>query len=436
MLDYLRKQIPETHPIRLFYYKIVAVLAAIYYRFPSRYLRVIAVTGTKGKTTTCSLLAQILEKAGHKVGVMSTVFFQVGDRKWANLTKQTTVGRFELQRLLREMVEEGCQYVIIETSSHAMLQSRLWGVNVDTAVFTNLQKDHIEYHGSFDSYKQAKGMLFDKLNRSQRKSNVPKVFVVNNDDVASDYFLKFPADQKYTFGLRKGIYVSRDVKSLPNGSEFKYFIPNGEAEIRFPLPGVVNVYNATAAATVAVSEHIGLPTIKKALEECSAVPGRMEPIDCGQLFSVIVDYAHTQDSLKALIDVFKPLTKGKLILVFGATGGGRDKAKRPLMGEVADQRCDEIIITDDDPYDEDNIAIIEQIAGGIKRVEGEKLWKVPSRREAIRLALSMAQENDTILIAGKGAEEFQMTREGKIPHDDRQVAREFLSKESDVEIGG
>ena len=414
----------------------MAVLAAIYYRFPSRYLRVIAVTGTKGKTTTCSLLAQILEKAGHKVGVMSTVFFQVGDRKWANLTKQTTVGRFELQRLLREMVEEGCQYVIIETSSHAMLQSRLWGVNVDTAVFTNLQKDHIEYHGSFDSYKQAKGMLFDKLNRSQRKSNVPKVFVVNNDDVASDYFLKFPADQKYTFGLRKGIYVSRDVKSLPNGSEFKYFIPNGEAEIRFPLPGVVNVYNATAAATVAVSEHIGLPTIKKALEECSAVPGRMEPIDCGQLFSVIVDYAHTQDSLKALIDVFKPLTKGKLILVFGATGGGRDKAKRPLMGEVADQRCDEIIITDDDPYDEDNIAIIEQIAGGIKRVEGEKLWKVPSRREAIRLALSMAQENDTILIAGKGAEEFQMTREGKIPHDDRQVAREFLSKESDVEIGG
>ncbi|OGJ47834.1 hypothetical protein A2344_01570 [Candidatus Peregrinibacteria bacterium RIFOXYB12_FULL_41_12] len=399
-------------------------------------MRVIAVTGTKGKTTTCSLLAQILEKAGHKVGVMSTVFFQVGDRKWANLTKQTTVGRFELQRLLREMVEEGCQYVIIETSSHAMLQSRLWGVNVDTAVFTNLQKDHIEYHGSFDSYKQAKGMLFDKLNRSQRKSNVPKVFVVNNDDVASDYFLKFPADQKYTFGLRKGIYVSRDVKSLPNGSEFKYFIPNGEAEIRFPLPGVVNVYNATAAATVAVSEHIGLPTIKKALEECSAVPGRMEPIDCGQLFSVIVDYAHTQDSLKALIDVFKPLTKGKLILVFGATGGGRDKAKRPLMGEVADQRCDEIIITDDDPYDEDNIAIIEQIAGGIKRVEGEKLWKVPSRREAIRLALSMAQENDTILIAGKGAEEFQMTREGKIPHDDRQVAREFLSKESDVEIGG
>ena len=436
MLDYLRKQIPETHPIRLFYYKIVAVLAAIYYRFPSRYLRVIAVTGTKGKTTTCSLLAQILEKAGHKVGVMSTVFFQVGDRKWANLTKQTTVGRFELQRLLREMVEEGCQYVIIETSSHAMLQSRLWGVNVDTAVFTNLQKDHIEYHGSFDSYKQAKGMLFDKLNRSQRKSNVPKVFVVNNDDVASDYFLKFPADQKYTFGLRKGIYVSRDVKSLPNGSEFKYFIPNGEAEIRFPLPGVVNVYNATAAATVAVSEHIGLPTIKKALEECSAVPGRMEPIDCGQLFSVIVDYAHTQDSLKALIDVFKPLTKGKLILVFGATGGGRDKAKRPLMGEVADKSCDEIIITDDDPYDEDNIAIIEQIAGGIKRAEGERLWKVPSRREAIRLALSMAQENDTILIAGKGAEEFQMTREGKIPHDDRQVAREFLSKESDVEIGG
>jgi UDP-N-acetylmuramyl-tripeptide synthetase len=436
MLDYLRKQIPEIHPIRLFYYKVVAIFAAFYYRFPSRYLKVIAVTGTKGKTTTCSLIAQILEKAGYKVGVMSTVFFQVGDRKWANLTKQTTVGRFELQRLLREMVDEGCQYVILETSSHAMLQSRLWGVNVDTAVFTNLQKDHLEYHGSFDAYRDAKGMLFDKLNRSQRKSNVPKIFVVNSDDQASEYFLRFPADQKYSFGLKKGIYMSKDVKSLPNGSKFKYAIPNGEAEIQFSLPGVVNVYNATAAATVAVSEHIGLQTIKTALEGCTAVPGRMEPVDCGQLFSVIVDYAHTPDSLQALIDVFRPLTTGRLILIFGATGGGRDKAKRPVMGEVANNGCDDIILTDDDPYDEDNVAIIEQIAGGIKREEGDRLWKVPSRREAIRLGLSMAREGDTILIAGKGAEEFQMTREGKIPHDDRKIAREFLSKESDVEIGG
>lgn len=417
--------------MRLFYYKIVAILAAFYYRFPSRYLKVIAVTGTKGKTTTCSLLAQILEKAGHKVGVMSTIFFQVGDRKWANLTKQTTVGRFELQRLLREMVDSGCEYAVIETSSHAMVQSRLWGVNVDTAVFTNLQKEHVEYHGSFDSYRDAKGILFDKLNRSQRKANVPKIFVVNADDQASDYFLKFPADQKYTFGLKKGIYVAKDIQSLPNGSKFTYTIPNGEAEIRFPLPGLVNVYNAMAAATVAVSEHIGLQTIKTALEGCEAVPGRMEPIDCGQLFSVIVDYAHTPDSLQALIDVFRPLTKGRLIIVFGATGGGRDKAKRPLMGEVADKGCDEIILTDDDPYDEDNLNIISQIAEGIKR----KVWIVPSRREAIRLGLSMGREGDTILIAGEGSAEFQVTREGKIPHDDRQVAREFLSKESDVEIG-
>lgn len=434
MLNFFRKQISETNPIRLFYHKVVAVLAAFYYRFPGNHLKVIAVTGTKGKTTTCSLIAQILEAAGHKVGVTSTVFFQVGNHKWANLTKQTTLGRFELQRLFRQMVDEGCEYAVVEASSHAMVQSRLWGVNVDVAVFTNLAPDHTEYHGSYDSYKEAKGMLFDKLNRERRKAAVPKIFVVNEDDPESSYFLEFRADQKFTYGLRKGIYNGRDVEILPNGTKFKYTIPNGEISVSMSLPGRVNVYNAVCAATVAVSQHIALETIKHALENCKPVPGRMESIDLGQLFTVVVDYAHTTESLQAIIDVFKPLTKGRLFLVFGATGGGRDKAKRPRMGEVADRGATDIILTDDDPYDEDNIAIIEQIAQGIKRKEGERFWKIPDRREAIRFALAMAKEGDTILIAGKGAEEFQMTREGKIPHDDRQVARDILSQQVDVEL--
>ncbi len=434
MLDYLRKQIPETHPLRLFYHKVVAISAAIYYRFPAKHLKVIAVTGTKGKTTTCSLIAQILEAAGHKVGVTSTVYFQIGERRWANLTKQTTLGRFELQKLLRQMVDDGCEYAVVEDASHAMIQSRLWGVNVDVAVFTNLAPDHTEYHGSYDSYKEAKGMLFDKLNRERRKATVPKIFVVNEDDPEASYFLEFRADQKFTYGLRKGIYNGRDIEILPNGTKFKYAIPNGEISVSMALPGRVNVYNAVCAATVAVSQHISLETIKHALEGCKPVPGRMESIDLGQLFTVIVDYAHTTESLQALIDVFKPLTKSRLFLVFGATGGGRDKTKRPHMGEVADKGATDIILTDDDPYDEDNVAIIEQIAVGIKRKEGDRFWKIPYRREAIRFALSMAQENDTILIAGKGAEEFQMTREGKIPHDDRQVVRDILSQQVDVEL--
>lgn len=434
MLEFLRKIFPDTHPIRLLYHKAVAIVAAIYYRFPSSRLRVIAVTGTNGKTTTCSLIAQILEAAGHKVGVTTTVYFQVGDRKWTNLTKQTTQGRFELQRMLRQMVDEGCSHAVIEASSHAMIQSRLWGVNVDTAVFTNLTRDHVEYHGSMDAYKEAKGMLFDKLNRSGRKSGVSKVFVVNEDDPASEYFLEFRADQKYTCGIQKGIYVARNISATPNGSRFEYSIPNGKAEINLPLPSRVNVYNAVCAATVAVSEHIALETIKHALDNVKAVPGRMEAVDAGQLYSVIVDYAHAPDSLQTLIDMFRPMTTGKLTLVFGATGGGRDKGKRPVMGQVADKGVDNIILTDDDPYTEDNIGIIEQVASGIERGEGDRFWKIPLRREAIRLALAMAKEGDTILIAGKGGEEVQVTKDGVLPYDDRQIVRELLSRQIDVEI--
>src|SRR3989339_196458 len=276
MLNFLRNKISDTHPVRLLYHKLVAMLAAFYYRFPGNYLKVIAVTGTNGKTTTCSLIAQILESAGHKVGIMSTVFFQVGDQKWTNLTKQTTQGRFSLQKTLRQMVDSGCEYAVLEVSSHAMTQARLWGVNVDTAVFTNLTSDHIEYHGSFEAYREAKGMLFDKLNRSARKAGVQKSFVINKDDPEADFFEDFRADQKYTFGIQKGIYVARDLKYIPGGTQFKYVIPNGEAVITLPLPGRVNVYNAVAAATVAVSEHLSLEAIKRGLEQAKSVPGRME----------------------------------------------------------------------------------------------------------------------------------------------------------------
>ena len=435
MLKTIKKQIPDTHPLRLLYHKLVAILAAVIYRFPANHLKVIGVTGTNGKTTTCSMIAQILEAAGHKVGVMSTVFFQVGEQKWTNLTKQTTQGRFSLQKHLRQMVDSGCEYAVVEVSSHAMTQSRLWGVNVDTAVFTNLSHDHIDYHGSYEAYREAKGLLFDKLNRSQRKSGVQKSFVINKDDPEADFFEEFRSDQQYTFGIQKGIYVGRDLDHIPGGTRFKYVIPNGEITVNLPLPGRVNVYNAIAAATVGVSERLSLDVIKTALEQAKAVPGRMEIVDCGQLFNVVVDYAHCPDALESLIKMFKPMTQGKLWLVFGATGGGRDTTKRPIMGGLADKGVDNIIVTDDDPYDEDNIEIINQVVEGIKRDEGNGFWKIPSRREAIRLALSRAQENDTILIAGKGAEEFQVTKDGRVPHDDRKVVRDYLSKQVDVEIG-
>ena len=352
MLNYLRSKISETNPLRLLYHKIIAVAAAVYYRFPSRYLNVIAVTGTKGKTTTANLIAAILSEAGYKAGLTSTILFQVGNLKWSNTTKITTLGPFFLQKLLRRMVQERCTHAVIEVSSHAILQNRIWGVNVDMAVFTNIGEDHLEYHGGFENYLRIKGLLFSRLNRSARKPRVPKISVLNKDDPNFNFFDQFLADKKYTYGMSGGTCYATDVIAGPNGSDFTLHIPNNRIEVKFRLPGDFNVYNAIAASTVALACNINVTVIKEALEKASAIPGRYESIECGQKYNIIVDYAHTTESLENLLGLYRGLTKGKLYAVFGATGGGRDKAKRPKMGAAADKHADCIILTDDDPYEE------------------------------------------------------------------------------------
>jgi UDP-N-acetylmuramoyl-L-alanyl-D-glutamate--2,6-diaminopimelate ligase len=434
LINYLRKKISPSNPFRLLYHQMMAFLAATYYRYPSRYLNVIGVTGTKGKTTTTNLITSVLTEAGYKVGMTSTILFQVGDTKWTNLTKQTTLGPFFLQKMLREMVNAGCTHAVLEVSSHAIHQNRTWGVNFDTAVLTNIGEDHLEYHGGFENYLHIKGLLFARLNRSQRKPRIPKVAVLNKDDAHFVYFDQFLVDREYTYGLGGGTCFASDIILTPRGSNFTLHVPNNQIDVEFKLPGEFNVYNAVAAATVGLVNNINLPVIKEALEKASSVPGRFETIDCGQKFTVVVDYAHTHESLEKLMSLYEKLTKGTLYLVFGATGGGRDKAKRPKMGAVADKYADYIIATDDDPYDENRWQIIEDISGGIKRKEGEKFWKIPHRYEAIKTALAMAQEGDTVVIAGKGSEEIQMIGDEKIPWDDRKVVRELLSREMKVEI--
>ncbi len=434
LINYLRKKISPSNPFRLLYHQMMAFLAATYYRYPSRYLNVIGVTGTKGKTTTTNLITSVLTEAGYKVGMTSTILFQVGDTKWTNLTKQTTLGPFFLQKMLREMVNAGCTHAVLEVSSHAIHQNRTWGVNFDTAVLTNIGEDHLEYHGGFENYLHIKGLLFARLNLSQRKPRIPKVAVLNKDDAHFVYFDQFLVDREYTYGLGGGTCFASDIILTPRGSNFTLHVPNNQIDVEFKLPGEFNVYNAVAAATVGLVNNINLPVIKEALEKASSVPGRFETIDCGQKFTVVVDYAHTHESLEKLMSLYEKLTKGTLYLVFGATGGGRDKAKRPKMGAVADKYADYIIATDDDPYDENRWQIIEDISGGIKRKEGEKFWKIPHRYEAIKTALAMAQEGDTVVIAGKGSEEIQMIGDEKIPWDDRKVVRELLSREMKVEI--
>jgi len=416
------------------YHQFMAVMAAVYYRFPSKSLNVIGVTGTKGKTTTTNLISAVLTEAGYKVGMTSTILFQVGDAKWTNLTKQTTLGPFFLQKMLRRMVDDGCTHAVLEVSSHAIHQNRIWGINFDTVVLTNIGEDHLEYHGGFDQYLHTKGLLFARLNRSARKPRIPKVSVLNKDDSHFVYFDQFLVDREYTYGLGGGTCYGGDIMLTPRGCNFTLHVPNNQIDIELKLPGEFNVYNALAAATVALANNINLAVIKSALEKASAIPGRFETIECGQKYTIVVDYAHTTDSLDKLLSLYKKLTKGKLYAVFGATGGGRDKAKRPKMGKVADKNADYIIVTDDDPYEENRWKIIEDVSAGIKRKEGEKFWKIPHRMEAIKLALTLAQEGDTVVVAGKGSEEIQMIGEQKIPWDDRKVVRELLAREMRVEI--
>lgn len=435
MIQALKNKISHHHPFRLAYHKFKAILAAFWYRFPSDHLTVIGVTGTNGKTTTCHLVTDILREAGHKVGMLTTADFRLGDVVMPNLHKMTSLDPFILQKFLRSMVEQNCTHAVIEVTSHAMDQSRLWGVNVDIAVFTNLTHDHLDYHGSEKEYLRSKGKLFALLNHTRRKSNVPKVAIINGDDPNVEYFEQFVADRTYIYGLNKGSFQGLSPIFRADGSYFVFKVPNDQTDVNLPLPGRFNVENALAAATVGVALSINLSTIQKALEHATPVPGRIEQIDEGQSYSIVVDYAHAPDSLTKLFSMFRELTPspGRVIAVFGATGE-RDRTKRPIMGQIVDLYADFIVLTDDDPYHEDPIAIQEEVAQGIPRKESEGFWKVSSRRQAIRLALAVAKEGDTVLVTGKGCEEFQVVGDEKIPSDDRAIVREILGRKVEVSI--
>lgn len=390
-------------------------------------------TGTKGKTTTCNMIHQIFTAAGKRTGLLTTVNFKIGEQEQVNLTKQSTMSPFDLNRKIREMVDARCEVLVLEVTSHALIQNRIWGINVDTAVFTNLTQDHLDYHETMDEYMKAKGRLFAQLNVSARKPGLGKVSVVNVDDPVCDYFKGFPVDQLFEYGILKGTYVGRNLESHPNGTDFLYRIPNGEVPIELQVPGRMNVYNAIAAATVATAHRINLQTIQVALNAMKPVSGRIEVINEGQPFTVVVDYAHTEDSLDQVLGMFRELTPGRLIVVFGATGD-RDTTKRPKMGAVAHKYADLIVLTDDDPYTEDHLRIAAMVKEGIPREEGNGFWQILDRREAIRLALGVARAGDTVVVAGKGAEEFQVVGHQKIPHDDRKVVRELLSQPMDIEV--
>lgn len=425
---FLRKLIPNF--ILNTYHYLIAIIAAAVYVFPSKKLTVIGVTGTNGKTTTVNLIAAILENAGYKTAMMSTINFRMNGQETINETKMTTPGSFYLQKFLAQAVKSGCQYAVLETSSHSLEQNRIAGINYEVGVFTNLTREHLDYHINMENYRDAKGRLFQKA----------RVHIINLDDEYSDYFLGFPAQEKYGYGIKVEDYekflTRTDFKTItaqniiPSAEGIKFSVL--QHDINLKLLGEVNVYNALAAIGVGLSQNINLNKIKEALEQIKLISGRLEFVEAGQKFKVIIDYALTPDSLEKLCQVIKDSkiqsSDSKLIWVFGSCGE-RDQGKRPIMGEVVGKRADYIIVTNEDPYHEDPQKIIDQVFSGVVKAgkeEGVNAWRIFDRREAIKKALSLARENDLVLITGKGAETNMAIGDKRIPWSDRQVIEEEL----------
>ena len=420
----LRKIIP--YKFILLTHKFRAVLAVIVYGFPGKKIRAIGVAGTKGKTTTVNMIAKILEEGGHKVAMLSTANFQIGEKKWLNDVKLTTTSPFYFQKFLAKAVKEKCDYVIVEISSHGLVQYRHLGVPYKTVVLTNMMSDHLDYHKTYENYKNSHNALLTK--------NLENI-IINYDDEYLRSFLEFEKVKKYAFSLKGykeviGIKLIRaaDMVLREKETEFNIKTDKGQMAVRSSLIGEFNIYNSLAAAAVGLAENIKPIAIKKALESIENIPGRLEKIDEGQNFEVIVDYAHSPDSLKKVYEAVKPYVKNKIIAVLGGTGD-RDKTYRAKTGALAEEYADIVIITNEDPYSEDPEDIMDQVMSGIKNKELNKnLFRISDRKEAIKKAINMAERDDLIMITGKGAEQFMIYGEKKIPWDDREIARESLKE--------
>jgi UDP-N-acetylmuramoyl-L-alanyl-D-glutamate--2,6-diaminopimelate ligase len=394
------------------YHLLLAVVGTVLYRHPSRHIHVIGITGTKGKSSTTEFVNAVLESSGHRTAVLSTIRFKIGDTTRPNRYKMTMPGRFFTQKFLREAVDAGCDYAIVEMTSEGARFFRHIGVELDTLVFTNLSPEHIESHGSFSAYKRAKLRLAKRLAQSGKPV---RMAIANTDNEHAPSFLIWPVEKNIGYSLKDADIMEEDEK--------KSVIRWRGIDITIPLPGKFNISNAIAALTLACELDIKTEDAKKGIESLSLIRGRVERVDAGQAFTVIVDYAHTDDSLRKLYQTFPTSRK---IAVLGSTGGGRDGWKRPVLGRIADEQCAEIILTDEDPYDEDPMKIIQEVASGI---QDHTPIIILDRREAIRKSFQLARPGDVVLITGKGTDPYIMGPGGtKIPWDDATVAREELEK--------
>ena len=401
----------------------MGLAAAHFYGDPSHRLRVIGVTGTNGKTTTTYMVRSLLRAAGRKVGLIGTIEQSIDGE--AIEASRTTPESVDLQRLFAAMVEKGCAAAVMEVSSHGLALGRTTGTEFDVAVFTNLTQDHFDFHRDMEDYLNAKALLFRSLGEGS-PVKTGKCAVINGDDPHAPRFAQASAAPVVTYGLGDGCdFRAVSVRIASGGVEYTAVTPQGRVPVRLRLTGRFNVYNSLAALAVAHSEGIDLEAAAPALEE-TVVPGRFEPVRKGQDFSVIIDYAHTPDGLVNVLETARDIAAGRVICVVGA-GGDRDRAKRPLMGEVAARLADIVIVTSDNPRSEDPLAICEEVAEGARRAGGA-FEVVVDRREAIRNAVRAAKAGDLVLIAGKGHETYQEVKGVKFPFDDRVEAAKALEE--------
>jgi UDP-N-acetylmuramoyl-L-alanyl-D-glutamate--2,6-diaminopimelate ligase len=397
------------------YHKTLVFIAANVYRFPSKKIKVIGVTGTKGKSSTVEILNAILEEAGFKTALTNTIRFKVGDVSSDNLYKMSMPGRFFMQRFLRKAVDADCDYAIIEMTSQGAITYRHWFIDMDAFIFTNISPEHIEAHGSYENYLKSKLSIAERLGASSKKNTA---LIANADDAESGKFLACKADRKLPFKIAS--VEPYEIKK--EGIEFALRVNGHQKKVSSPLSGLFNLYNILAAVTAAESQGVSGDVIVSAIEKFGGIRGRVENIDAGQDFKVIVDYAHTPDSLEKLYQVFQ---SSRNICVLGGTGGGRDTWKRTEMGRIAEEYCDEIILTDEDPYDENPESIVNDVAKGMTHPP----TIIMDRRLAIRQAVELARTGDAVLITGKGTDPYIMGPKGsKKPWSDAKVAQEELER--------
>jgi UDP-N-acetylmuramoyl-L-alanyl-D-glutamate--2,6-diaminopimelate ligase len=404
----------------------LARLSANFYRRPAERIANTGITGTNGKSTTAFLIESIFQAAGRKTALVGTIEYHVAGKILP--APHTTPESLELNRLLSAGLGHGVTEAVMEVSSHALEQQRIFGIPFDVAVFTNLTRDHLDYHRTMEDYFRAKRVLFEGCG-----TEPPRAAVVNIDDEHGRQLLaicKKRSAVALSYGLAAGDFHAESVEITPGGTRFQTVTPAGKLAMWSPLIGTVNVYNVLAASAAGWARSCSGEAIAKGVFDLTRVPGRFERVDCGQPFTVVVDYAHTDDALRNLTTLARDFVaraglKGKVITLFGC-GGDRDRAKRPLMGEAAGKGSDFVMLTSDNPRSEDALAIMNDAVVGLQR-SGAKYLMEPDRRKAIAFALQQAAPGDIVLLAGKGHEKVQVTRDGTVPFDDVDVARETLA---------